>query len=164
MSKSADMSLSEFEKLYKEVVEAVPEPPEELKKLSIKSVVKYFGFGALIAAIGVGSGELIWTPRAAAAFGYVITWAFFYGVWTKAVIQYLGMKLFLLTGEPPSHALKRVFGGWIVIFLAAMFISVTPFWFVSLGTLSAQIIINSMGLPATQQTPIFLVLLAISVF
>ncbi|MEM4752349.1 MAG: hypothetical protein QXR55_02490, partial [Sulfolobales archaeon] len=97
MSKSADMSLSEFEKLYKEVVEAVPEPPEELKKLSIKSVVKYFGFGALIAAIGVGSGELIWTPRAAAAFGYVITWAFFYGVWTKAVIQYLGMKLFLLT-------------------------------------------------------------------
>ncbi|MEM4784664.1 MAG: hypothetical protein QXN88_03450 [Sulfolobales archaeon] len=72
MSKSADMSLSEFEKLYKEVIEAVPEPPEELKKLSIKSVVKYFGFGALIAAIGVGSGELIWTPRA--GFGFHVGW------------------------------------------------------------------------------------------
>lgn len=73
MSKPTEVTLSEFEKLYKEVVEAVSEPPEGLKKLSIKSVVKYFGFGVLIAAIGVGSGGLIRTSRAAAAFGYVIT-------------------------------------------------------------------------------------------
>ncbi len=152
----------EFEKLYKEVIETAPEPPEELKRMSFKSVIKYFGFGALIASIGVGSGELIWTPRAAAAFGYIITWAFFYGVWTKAVIQYLGMKLFVITGEPPSHALKRALGGWIVVFLAAMFVSVTPLWFTSLGTLSSQIIINAVGLPAALQTPLFLAILAVS--
>lgn len=143
-------------------MESVPEPPAELKKLSLSSVIRYFGFGALIASIGVGSGELIWTPRAAAAFGYVITWAFFYGVWTKAVIQYLGMKLFVLTGEPPSHALKRALGGWFVVFLAVMFVSVTPFWFVSLGTLSAQIVINALGLPVGLQTPLFLAILAVT--
>ncbi|MEM1591982.1 MAG: hypothetical protein QXD06_08435 [Sulfolobales archaeon] len=130
--------------------------------MSLSSVIRYFGFGALIASIGVGSGELIWTPRAAAAFGYVITWAFFYGVWTKAVIQYLGMKLFVLTGEPPSHALKRALGGWFVVFLAVMFVSVTPFWFVSLGTLSAQIVINALGLPVGLQTPLFLAILAVT--
>ncbi|MEM0453195.1 MAG: Nramp family divalent metal transporter [Sulfolobales archaeon] len=159
---SSKEHLVEFEKLYNEVIQTAPDPPEELKKISLRSIIKYFGFGALIAAIGVGSGELIWTPRAAAAFGYIITWAFFYGVWTKAVIQYLGMKLFTITGEPPSHALKRVFGGWLVIFLATMFVAVTPFWFVSLGTLSAQIIINSIGLPTTYQTLIFYALLTIS--
>jgi len=151
-----------LESTFKEVVETTPEPPNELKRLTLSSVIKFFGLGAIIASVGIGSGELIWAPRAAAAFGYIMTWTFFYGVWTKAVIQYLLMKWFTLTGEPPSHAMRRVIGGWFVVLLAFLFVAVTPWWFVALGRLSAQIVINAFGLPMAMEMPTYIAIMLVT--
>ena len=37
-----------------------PEPPAALAKLTARSLMRYFGPGAILASVTIGSGELVW--------------------------------------------------------------------------------------------------------
>jgi len=149
------------EKLSK-AAEELPEPPDELKRFSLKTL-KWFGPGAVIASLTIGSGELVWTPRAFTALGYAVAWLVFYGIWVKGVIQYLANKWYAVTGESSTHVLSRFFGTWFTIFLAIIILIVMPQWYAVLGTLSAQIIWISVFGKAANLTLIWAVVVAVTV-
>lgn len=129
---------------YKRYLEQIEEPPA----FNIKWIWTVAGPGAILASLTIGSGELVWAPRAAAAFGYAMVWAFLYGVWIKGVIQYLANRWHTLTGIPTSLATARVIGRWFNIFLAATILSVMPMWWTTLSSLSAQVLWVWAGRPA----------------
>lgn len=129
---------------YKKQLEQVEEPP----RLGLKWIWSIAGPGAVIASLTIGSGELVWTPRAAAAFGYAMVWAFLYGVWIKGIIQYLANRWHVLTGISATLALSKVYTKWFNLFLLATILAVMPTWFVILSSLSAQVIWVALGRPA----------------
>ncbi|MEM1525139.1 MAG: Nramp family divalent metal transporter [Nitrososphaerales archaeon] len=132
--------------MIKEGVEKAPTPPN---LRSWKALFTIFGPGAIIASLTIGSGELVWTPRAAAAFGYVMIWAFFYGVWVKCVIQWLANRWHVLTGESASLATKRVIGVWFNVFMLACILAVMPMWMNILSSLSAMTAWTAVGKPGS---------------
>lgn len=136
----------------KKYLEQIPEPP----RLSLKWVWTVAGPGAIIASLTIGSGELVWTPRAAAAFGYVMCWAFLYGVWIKGIIQYLANRWHTLTGISTSIATAKVIGVWFNIFLAVTILMVMPMWWNTLSTLSSSVIWTALGRPAPLTTHFWL--------
>ncbi|MEM4752171.1 MAG: Nramp family divalent metal transporter, partial [Sulfolobales archaeon] len=129
---------------YKKYLEQIETPP----KLELKWVWTVAGPGAIIASLTIGSGELVWTPRAAAAFGYVMVWAFLYGVWIKGIVQYLANRWHTLTGISTSIATAKVLTKWFNLFLTAVILAVMPMWFVTLSSLSAQVPWAALGRPA----------------
>ncbi|MEM0453827.1 MAG: Nramp family divalent metal transporter [Sulfolobales archaeon] len=133
--------MSEFD--YKKYLEGIEQPP----KLEAKWIWTVAGPGAIIASLTVGSGELVWTPRAAAAFGYVMVWAFLYGIWIKGVVQYLANRWHTLTGIPTTVATSSVLTKWFNLFLAAVILSVMPMWYTTLSSLSAQVLWIATGKP-----------------
>ena len=53
-----------------------PPLPEDLERgLSWRSL-KYFGAGAIIASVTIGSGETLFASRGGAIFGYALLWCF----------------------------------------------------------------------------------------
>ncbi len=133
------MTVTELE--YRKYLEATPKPPA----FNLRWLWTVAGPGAIIASLTIGSGELVWTPRAAAAFGYVMVWAFLYGVWIKGIIQWLANRWHVLTGIPASVATGKVIGRWFNIFLAVTILAVMPIWWNILSSLSAQVIWVATG-------------------
>jgi len=129
---------------YREQIKRIEEPPA----FNFKWFWTVAGPGAIIASLTVGSGELVWTPRAAAAFGYVMVWAFLYGIWIKGVIQYLANRWHTLTGVPTSIATAKILTRWFNLFLAATILAVMPLWWNILSSLSAQVLWTWSGRPA----------------
>jgi Mn2+/Fe2+ NRAMP family transporter len=133
----------------RELVRKVASPP----RASIRWLITVFGPGAIIASLTIGSGELVWTPRAAVAFGYAMTWAFFYGIWVKGIIQWLANRWFVLTGETAASATRRVIGSWFNILMLISILSVMPLWMTILSSLAAQVPWAALGRPAS--LPVF---------
>jgi hypothetical protein len=136
------VAASNLADLLERAAEEVPEPPRSLKRLGFGSLA-FFGPGVIIASLTIGSGELVWVPRAVVALGPPILWAIFYGIWVKAVINYMGNKWYALTGETSTHALARVIGPWYVALLGITILAVMPMWATTLGALSANIVWTS---------------------
>ncbi len=126
---------------YKKYLDSIPEPP----RFTAKWIWTVAGPGAILASLTIGSGELVWTPRAAVAFGYVMVWAFLYGVWIKGIIQWLANRWHTLTGIPTSIAVGKVIGRWFNVFMAATILAVMPMWWTILSSLSAQVIWVATG-------------------
>lgn len=133
-----------MEAIYKEHISQIEQPP----RLSAKWLWTVAGPGAIIASLTIGSGELVWTPRAAAAFGYIMCWAFLYGIWIKGIIQYLANRWHTLTGVSTSIATAKVIGRWFNIFLMATILAVMPMWWNTLSTLAAMVAWTALGRPA----------------
>ncbi len=129
---------------YKKYLDQIETPP----KIELKWIWTVAGPGAIIASLTIGSGELVWTPRAAAAFGYVMVWAFLYGVWIKGVIQYLANRWHTITGIPTSIACAKVYTRWFNLFLLVTILAVMPMWFNILSSLSASVLWHALGRPA----------------
>lgn len=129
---------------YRKYLEQIEEPPA----FNIRWLWTVAGPGAILASLTIGSGELVWTPRAAAAFGYVMVWAFLYGVWIKGVIQYLANRWHTITGISTSIATAKVLTKWFNLFLAATILAVMPMWWTTLSSLSAQVPWAWSGRPA----------------
>ena len=55
----------------------LPEPPAELRsrRITAATILKFFGPGAIIASLTIGSGESILASREGAVFGYTVLWA-----------------------------------------------------------------------------------------
>jgi Mn2+/Fe2+ NRAMP family transporter len=130
---------------HRELIDKVEEPP----KFSHRWLWTVLGPGAIIAALTIGSGELVWTPRAAVAFGYIMTWAFFYGIWIKAIIQWLANRWHVITGISASAATATTIGRWFNILMLAAILSVMPLWWNTLSTLSAQVPWVALGRPVS---------------
>ncbi|HYH29108.1 MAG TPA: Nramp family divalent metal transporter [Pseudonocardia sp.] len=90
----------------------LPDPPVELRRrLGWRAIVVFFGPGAIIASLGIGSGETVLASRIGAVFGYAALWLVVVGVLIKAAVVYASNRYIVLTGEHPMQGMARLLPG-----------------------------------------------------
>ena len=82
-----------------------PELAAALRSRKVGDFLKFFGPGAIIASVTIGSGETVWASRSGAIFGYAMFWAFSLFCITKVVQVYAAARYMTLTGEHPMETL-----------------------------------------------------------
>lgn len=112
---------------------AVPEAPPELRRrrMGLRAFLTYFGPGAIIASLTVGSGESILASREGAVFGYAILWAVVLGAVAKGALVYASNRYITVVGEHPMTRFARVFPGprgWFAVLLAVICFLSFPGW------------------------------------
>src|SRR6185436_9234602 len=89
-----------------------------------------FGPGAVIASLTIGAGELIFSSRAGALFGYRLLWFFLLVLVLKWVLVYATARHMVLTGAHPFQRWMDLPGprGWFpMVFLLLALVSF-PVW------------------------------------
>ncbi|MCL5019900.1 MAG: Nramp family divalent metal transporter [Patescibacteria group bacterium] len=107
-----------------------PEVPAALRNLSVRNILQYFGPGAVLAALTIGSGETIFASRGGAIFGYAIMWSFVFGALMKAFQTYSATRYITLTGEHPIIRWSFLPGPrhWFPLMLAIIVFVCFPGW------------------------------------
>jgi Mn2+/Fe2+ NRAMP family transporter len=109
----------------------LPEPPAALRgrRISWRAVVMFFGPGAIIASLGIGSGETVLASRIGAVFGYAALWLVLVGVLVKAAVVYASNRYIVLTGEHPMQGMARLLPGprgWLPLIVGVLAIVSFP--------------------------------------
>jgi len=107
-----------------------PPIPSQLETSNIFTNLKYFGPGAIIASMTIGSGETIFASRGGAVFEYTILWCFILGTLMKGIQVYTGSRYFTLTGEHPIERWAYLPGPrkWFPILIGLICIFCFPGW------------------------------------
>jgi hypothetical protein len=102
-----------------------------------------FGPGAVIASLTIGSGELIFSSRAGALFGYRLLWFFVLVLALKWVLVFATARHIVLTGAHPFQRWMQLPGprGWFPVVFVLLALVCFPIWVSfhagTLGTLIA---------------------------
>ena len=107
-----------------------PELPSELQGGFSWRWLKYFGAGAIIASVTIGSGETIFASRGGAIFGYALLWCFVGGGILKGVQVYAAARHMTLTGEHPLTHWAAMPGPrkWVPWTIGIISFLCFPFW------------------------------------
>lgn len=105
-------------------------PPRPLLTRNPLLWLKFFGPGAVIASLTVGSGELLFPSRMGAMFGHRLLWIFPLVALLKWVMVYSSSRHLILTGAHPLQRWNHIPGphGWLPLFFFSIFIVCAPFW------------------------------------
>lgn len=111
----------------------LPDSPAALRRrrVSVATALKFFGPGAIIASLTIGSGESILASREGAVFGYAVLWAVVVGALAKGALVYASNRHITLTGEHPMSRLAKVLPGprgWFPLLLALICLASFPGW------------------------------------
>jgi hypothetical protein len=113
-------------------LDTIKAPPltDEIKSRKLWDMVKFFGPGAIMASLTIGSGETFFASRGGAVFSYFIMWTFVLGCFFKWVQCYTAMRYVTLTGQHPIETWAHFPGprGWFPFLIAALSIMCFPFW------------------------------------
>lgn len=107
-----------------------PQLPPEFKEGGLMTFLRFFGPGAIIASVTIGSGETVFASRGGALFGYALLWCFVGGGIMKFVQVYTASRFITLTGEHPIERWRYLPGppGWAVWTLALLTVACFPLW------------------------------------
>ena len=102
----------------------------------------FFGAGAIIASVTIGSGETLFASRGGAIFGYALLWCFVGGAIMKGVQVYTGARHLTLTGEHPMTHWGSLPGprNWVPIVIGVLSLLCFPFWLAGLPVMLGKII------------------------
>ena len=137
-----------------------------LRSRKAMDFLKFFGPGAVIASVTIGSGETVWASRSGAIFGYAMFWAFSLFCLTKGVQVYTAARYMTLTGEHPMERWATLPGprglfpgviGVVVIVAFPFYLSSLP---IMLGTITSWVVFGNPGLYPHAIAIVFIVLLA----
>ncbi|MDP6037888.1 MAG: Nramp family divalent metal transporter [Candidatus Latescibacteria bacterium] len=126
-----------------------PELAAALRSRKVVDFLKFFGPGAIIASVTIGSGETVWASRSGAIFGYAMFWAFSLFCITKVVQVYSAARYMTLTGEHPMERWAQLPGprGLFPIVVGAVMVVSFPFYLSSLpimlGTISSWVLFDN---------------------
>lgn len=111
-------------------------------------MLKYFGPGAIIASVTIGSGETVFASRGGALFGYALLWCFVGGGIMKFVQVYSAARFITLTGEHPMERWRYLPGpeGWVVWLLSILTILCFPLWLSGLPKMLGGLVVWIGGL------------------
>jgi hypothetical protein len=119
--------------------EAIKAPPlsPELKSKKLWNMFRFFGPGAIMASLTIGSGETFFASRGGAVFSYAILWTFVLGCFFKWVQCYTAMRYLTITGEHPIDRWAHFPGprAWFPFLIAVLSIMCFPFWLAFLPSL-----------------------------
>lgn len=134
-------------------------PPltEDLQRgLSLRTL-KYFGAGAIMASVTIGSGETLFASRSGAIFGYSLMWCFVGGALMKGVQVYVGGRHMILTGVHPMTHWGQMPGpkNWVPILIGLLSLASFPFWLAGLPLMLGQTInwISGIDVQVLGMTP-----------
>ncbi len=104
--------------------------------------LKYFGAGAIMASVTIGSGETLFASRAGALFGYALLWCFAGGAVMKGIQVYVGARHMTLTGEHPMTHWGHMPGprNWVPLLIGVISIACFPFWLAGIPSMMGQIL------------------------
>ena len=107
--------------------EGLVPPPSSLFSRNPLKWFRFFGPGAILASVTIGSGELIFPSRGGAMFGYNLLWIFLVISLMKWALAYGSLRHLILSGGHPFSRWSYIPGprGW---FPLLMFILVAPFF------------------------------------
>ena len=108
-----------------------PEPDKRLASGKVKNLLAFLGPGLILASASIGSGEVFFSSKGGATFGYLMIWAFLLGVVTKGFTVYSGSRYMTLTGEHPAARWAEIIPGprgWFPALLGIFAIISFPTW------------------------------------
>lgn len=125
-----------------------PLTPDIEKGLSLGSL-KYFGAGAIMASVTIGSGETFFASKGGAIFGYALLWCFVVSAILKGVQVYASARYFTLTGEHPMSRFGELPGpkNWVPWLFAILSIACFPFWLSGLPLMIGTAVNWMLGMP-----------------
>lgn len=91
---------------------------------------RVFGPGAVIASLTIGAGELIFSSRGGALFGYELLWFFLLVLLFKWALLYGAARQMVLTGAHPFQRWLDLPGprGWLPLALLLLAVLAFPIW------------------------------------
>jgi Mn2+/Fe2+ NRAMP family transporter len=111
-------------------------------------MLKFFGAGAIIASVTIGSGETLFASRGGAIFGYSLLWCFVGGALMKGIQVYTATRHITLTGEHPMMHWGHLPGprNWVPLVIGVLSLLCCPFWLAGLPRMFGEIINWIFGL------------------
>lgn len=108
----------------------VPTPPESLRSPNPVRWISIFGPGAIMASLTIGTGELIFSSRGGAIFGYRILFLFVVISLLKWVLVYSTARHMVLTGAHPFQRWLALPGprGWLPAVMFVFAALCFPIW------------------------------------
>jgi Mn2+/Fe2+ NRAMP family transporter len=118
--------------------EELTHPPAALISNNPLQWFRFFGPGAIIASVTIGSGEILFPSRGGAIFGYRVLYIFLFIALLKWVLAYCSMRHLILTGAHPLKRWGYIRGpkGWLPLFMFAIFAFTIPLWYSFLAGLT----------------------------
>lgn len=115
--------------------EQVLEPPRALISRNPVGWLRYFGPGAIVASVTVGSGEVIFPSRGGSLFSYNVLWVILFFATLKWVMAYTSIRHMILSGAHPLERWRLFPGpkGWMHVFLLITVAFTLPVAFAFLG-------------------------------
>jgi hypothetical protein len=103
-------------------------PPRALLSANPLKWFRFFGPGAIVASVTIGSGEVFFSSRGGAIFGYRILWVLLGVALLKWVLAYCSMRHMILSGGHPFDRWNSLPGpwGWFPLFMFAIFMIGNP--------------------------------------
>src|SRR3712207_9347412 len=89
-------------------------------RMSLGTALTFFGPGAIIASLTIGSGETVLATRVGAVFGYAVLWTASITLIAQGALVYASNHYITITVEYPMSRLARIFPGtrgWVPILL-----------------------------------------------
>ncbi|MFZ5753018.1 MAG: Nramp family divalent metal transporter [Bacillota bacterium] len=160
-------NIPSYPNIQKDVLITYPEPPKDLTQGKFMDLIKYFGPGAILASITIGSGEVFFASRGGAIFGYAILWCFMLGAVMKGVQTYTANRYITLTGEHPMNRWAYIFPGpkgWFPLIMGILSIFCFPFWQGGISSLLGTLLSKNFAFFSTQIWASLLILSAFSLF
>ena len=115
-----------------------PTPPSETSSLPPQSLLAanplrwlaIFGPGAVIASLTIGVGELVFSARAGALFGYRLLWFFVLVLVLKWALVFASARHIVLTGAHPFQRWMELPGprGWLPLVFFLLAVPCFPIW------------------------------------
>ena len=111
-------------------VQEIMRPPRALLSRSPLRWFRFFGPGAVMASLNIGSGEILFPSRSAAIFGYRVLWVFLLVALLKWVLAYTSMRHMVISGAHPYERWQFLPGprGWLPLFVVALGFLAMPIW------------------------------------
>ena len=85
-------------------------PPPALISRNPLRWFAFFGPGAIVASVNIGSGEIFFPSRNGAVFGYRVLWVLLLIAVLKWVLAYTSMRHMVLTGAHPCERWNSLLG------------------------------------------------------
>ncbi len=123
------------------------EVPGALKSGNPLKWLRFFGPGAILASVTIGSGETIFPSRGGAIFGYPLLWIILVVAVLKWNLAYSSMRHMILSGAHPLERWNCIPGprGWLHIFVLAIALAFYPLVYAFLGGVLGEICTSIFG-------------------
>ncbi len=134
-----------------------PELTEDLRRGLQWRSLKYFGAGAIMASVTIGSGETFFASRGGAIFGYTLLWCFVASALMKGIQVYTAARHMTLTGEHPMTHWGKLPGpkNWVPWTIGIISILCFPFWLAGLPLFIGKTINWILGVTGSEQELLF---------